>query len=237
MSSVIKAGKAEKIQQHLSPIRLTDHVAEARKTVEAATRQAEQTLAQAYQEKEKVFEEARQAGHKKGHEKGYDEGKDAGYKDAFNESQEVFLKEHSNIVSNLQQLITCIDSDREDLQIASERNLLEFAVSVAKKLTYEIGIEYRESAMENLKRATKIIGTKTDLNVRMHPDDVESMKKFSDSLIQQLSDSVVCNLIKDESMSPGGCVVANEITEVDATLDTQVDEMVTLLLGRKTDHG
>ncbi len=237
MPSVIKAGKAENYKRQLAPIRLTDHVAEARKTIEAATRQAEQTLAQAMQEKERVFEEARQSGYKKGQEEGYTEGKDAGYKDAFEESQKVFQKEHSNIVSNLQRLITQMESDREDLQIASERHLLGFAVSLAKKLTFEIGIEYRESAIENLQRAIKIIGSKTKLKVRMHPDDIESMKKFSESLVQQFGDSMVCTVTADESMAPGGCRVANDLTEVDATLDTQVDEMVGLLLGRKNVNG
>ena len=45
------------------------------------------------------------------------------------------------------------------------------------------------------------------------------------------------NLVADDSIAPGGCQVQSAQAEVDASLETQVDEMVALLLGDKTGNG
>jgi flagellar biosynthesis/type III secretory pathway protein FliH len=38
-------------------------------------------------------------------------------------------------------------------------------------------------------------------------------------------------VVADEGIVPGGCIVRTERSEVDVTLDTQVAEIVALLLG------
>ena len=237
MSSVIKAGQTGHYMNKISAVQLTDHLVEARQALEVARRQAEQTLAQARQEKEKVLAEAQQEGHKTGYEEGCKTGKENGYQEAHEKTVEQFQKENANLVSNMERLIVEVEADRENLRITAERNLLEFAVSLASKLTFAIGKEHRESAIENMKRAIQMIGTKTDLTVRVHPDDVASMEKYSLSLVTKMGESIVFNMIADETISPGGCVVANEQTDVDARLESQVDELVTLLLGEKADNG
>lgn len=237
MSTIIKAGKTGRYQKNISSLRLMDHLVEAKQEVEAIQRQAEQTLAQANLEKENIFAEAKKKGHQAGYEEGFVDGKENGFEVANKKATENFLKEQKNILSDLQKILTEVDADRENLQIAAERNLLDFAISLSSKLTFAIGKEYHESAIENVKRAIRLIGTKSNLTVRMHPDDIEAMEKFSQSMAKQIGESAAINLLPDESMAPGGCMVQNEHSDVDARLETQVDELVALLAGNKTNHG
>lgn len=237
MSSIIKAGKTGHYQQSLSSLHLIDHVAEAKKEIEATKRKAEQTLAQANLEKDNIFADAKKTGHQAGYEEGYVEGKENGFEAAHKDATENFLKEQQNLLSDLQKLLSEVDAERENLLISAERNLLDFAISLSSKLTFAIGKEYRESAIENAKRAIQLIGTKSNLNVRVHPDDIEAMEKFSKSMVKQIGESAVLNLLPDESMAPGGCMVMNEHSDIDARLETQVDELVALLAGNKTNHG
>lgn len=237
MPTVIKAGQVGQLKNNISSVRLIDHFAEAKKAVESAKRQAEQTLAQAKQEKDRVFEEAKKKGEKVGFEEGYEVGKEKGNRDAYQDAEKKFQQEQADLIANMERVISEVDADRDHLRIAAERNLLEFAVSLASKLTFAMGKENHESVIENVKRAIMLIGTKTDLTVHVHPDDLSSMEKFSQSIVKQLGESIAFHVHADESVTQGGCKISNEKTDIDAQLETQVDELVTMLIGSKADHG
>ncbi|MBU0717081.1 MAG: flagellar assembly protein FliH, partial [Planctomycetes bacterium] len=119
-----------------------------------------------------------------------------------------------------------------DLAITAESDLLDFAVMVASRLTYEIGRLDREAAKANLSRALRLVSSKTDVLIRVHPDDLATMAEFADSVLKQAESSPAVRLEADESMAPGGCRVRSEPMEIDATLETQIDAMVALLLGK-----
>ena len=57
---------------------------------------------------------------------------------------------------------------------------------------------------------------------------------FARGTLEHINDAGAIRVIADESMAPGGCRVETDRTVVDASLETQVDEIVTLLLGERT---
>ena len=237
MSTVIKAGEAGRILRRLSTVCLADHLAEARAVLDEARRRAAQLAARAQEEAQAALAEARAAGREAGHREGYEAGVAAGRQAAHDEAIVEFRREHGRLVADLERAIGEVDALKEDLRVAAQRDLLDFAVLIAGKLTFGIGRLDREAARENFSRALAVVGSKTDLTVRVHPDDVESLRTFAESALKRLESSAVVRLTPDESVAPGGCTVRNEKIEVDATLQTQVDELVALLLGGATSDG
>lgn len=235
MSTVIKAKESGPILKRLSTVDLADHLAEARAVVEAAQRRAAQTIADAEVQVDSALEEARKSGHDAGYKQGYAEGTRAGHQTARDESIQQFKQEHGNIVADFQRAISEIDSMKQDLQIQAEKGLLDFAVLVATKLTFMIGRMHRESAVENVKRAIRLVGSKSDVTIRIHSRDIAAMEMFADSVIRRADASRVVNIVTDDSITPGGCKVESGCTHVDATLETQVDEIVSLLIGGEAD--
>ncbi len=236
MSTVIKARASGPILKRLSTVDLADHLAEARAVVEAAQRRAAQIIAEAEVQAESVLEEARESGHDAGYKQGYAEGTSAGHQTARDESIKQFKQEHGNIVADFQRAISEIDSMKQDLQIQAEKGLLDFAVLVATKLTFMIGRIHRESAVENVKRAIRLVGSKSDVTIRIHSRDISAMEMFADSAIRRADASRVVSIVTDDSIAPGGCKVESGCTNVDATLETQVDEIVSLLIGGEADN-
>lgn len=231
MSTVIKAGQTGPILHRLSTVDLADHLAEADTVIEEAKRRAARIVADAKVQADRIREEANRSGYEIGHRQGRAEGTEAGRKAAHDEATRGFQQEHADIVAVMQQAVTAIDTIKEDLTIAARRDLLDFAVSMASKLTFAIGRLYRESVLENLDRALRLVGSRTNLTVRVHPDDVASVKKFAGSALAHVEASQAVKIIADDTMAPGGCRVENDRTSIDATLETQVDELVSLLLG------
>ena len=137
----------------------------------------------------------------------------------------------------MQEAVAALDAVKEQTRIAAERDVLELALQITKRLTFEIGSVDREAARANLRRAIDLVGTKSDLCVRIHPDDYESIKTFADSVLKQASASRAIRIVSDDAIAPGGCRVSGDHTDVDATLETQLNEVVSLLLGRSIGDG
>jgi flagellar assembly protein FliH len=236
MSTVIKAGQVGPILRHLSTVDLADHLAEADAAMDQAKRRVARTMVDAEQEARRLREEAQRQGHDAGYEQGHAEGVQAGYQAAHDEAMESFRQEHAQIVAAMQEAVTSIDAVKEDLAIAARRDLLDLALLIAKKLTFAIGDTCRESASENLGRALRLVGSQTDLLIRVHPKDLASMEKFAESALAHIRAAHTVKIVADESMAPGGCKVENERTSIDASLETQVSEIVSLLLGGRLDN-
>ena len=230
-STVIKAGQAGPVLKRLSTVDLADHLSEARGIVEAATNRAAIMLSDARIEGERNAAEAEKKARAAGYEAGYAEGERAGHKSAFEESKREFERQHAAIVKQMQQAIAEIDVMKEGLRIAAEKDLLDFSVTLATKMTCHIGRSFREAAIENVKRAIRLIGSKTDLTIRVNPQDFASMETYAAAALRSAAASPAVKIVSDDSMAPGGCIVETDRGRVDATLETQIDELTGLLLG------
>lgn len=233
MPTVIKACETGPLLRRLTNVDLVDHLAEARSVIVEATRRASQIISGAEAEAARVLAAARQGGYEAGHRAGYTEGVEAGHQAAHKESIQRFERQQGQLVAGMQAAIEGVDEIKEGLRIAGERDLLEFAIQVATKLTFAIGEIHRESAVENLKRAIRMVGRQTDVTIRVHPDDLAAMDMFARDVLTQANASRAVELVADESLAPGGCRVDSGCTFIDATLETQVAEIVSLLLGGK----
>lgn len=237
MSTVIKAGGDAKVLGGLSTLDLADHADEARRIIREGRRRAAQILTDARRERDRLLSEIRKTAYEAGYKDGYQQGATAGRETAYNDAMQRFTDANAQVTSDLIRVVDEVDGTKQDLRIAAERELLEFALRLTAKLTFALGRARHESATSNLQRALELVQAKTDLVVRAHPDDVEALASFAESARARLEESHAMRVVPDDSIAPGGCVVRTEATEVDARLETQVDELVSLLLAEHLDHG
>ncbi|MFQ5589955.1 MAG: FliH/SctL family protein [Phycisphaerae bacterium] len=236
MSTVIKAGQAGQVLKHLSTVDLADHLAEAAAVVARAEHRAARIVERTRSDAAEALARAEKSGYEAGYRLGFEEGVAAGRDEAYRDSVARFSTEHGNVVASLQSAVAQIEAIKEELRFAAEKDLIDFAVSVASKLTFEIGCRRRESAISNLQRALPLVASKSDLTIRVHPDDLASLENLADSALKQVNASRAVSIVADGSVSPGGCKVLCGHTEIDATLETQVAEMVSLLVEPSADH-
>jgi len=242
MTTVIRAGDVPGLSSRLTAVDLSDHFVEAKQLVARAQSHAERILDQARNEAARLGPQAQKngydAGYAEGSERGYAEGKGngekEGYENAYRDATQRFDEQHAAIVRNFERLADQLESQREALFVAAKRDLLDFAIGVATKLTYRIGSLDSQAAVANLDRSLQLVQSKRDLTVRAHPDDLAAIEEFASSALPRLRGEGGLMAIADASIDRGGCVVQHETGEVDATLSTQIDELVGLLLGDRT---
>lgn len=231
MSTVIKQGQQAKLLQRLVSFDLADHLAEAHQVVAAAKQEATGILEQARLDGRRLKEEARQRGHRQGHEEGFAEGRVEGEDRAFAEATDRFNNQHADLAASMSAVIEAFERQKRDLLIAANRDLLEFAVAVAGKITHRIGGIDRQAAVAVVEQALRLVGAKTDATVRANPADVEALRRFAARRVEEFGQRAQVTLVKDDTVAPGGAVVTCGQMEIDATLEAQLEQISTLLLG------
>jgi len=237
MTTVIKFGESGPILRRLSTVDLADHLAEADTVVAAARTRAAKLIDRAERDAKRLFEEAKRTGYDEGFSAGRLEGDTAGRKQALIEAKQRFDDEHGQLARVLCEAAEELHRIKADIRIAAERDVLELAVQIASKLTYAIGRLDRAAAQENLRRALDLVASKTDITVRIHPDDYDSVLTFAPACVSDAPDTESVQLVRDESIDPGGCSVQTNHTTIDATLKTQIEQVETLLLKGYSTNG
>ncbi len=232
-NTVIKAGNAGPILKRLSHVDLADHLSEAREIVKTAKAQAAQTVADAREDSRRRAAEAKETARVEGYKAGFAKGEIEGYAKAFDESIKTFERQHAGVVTQMLDAIRSIEEIKDKLRIAAERDVLDFAVELAFGLTYRIGRHSSKAAVENAKRAIRLVGRRTDLTIRINPDDLKAMETYATTVVKQIEASPNVTVVADESLTAGGCVVETDRSRVDATLETQIAELSSLLLGEQ----
>lgn len=231
MATVIKAGQSGHVLKRLSTVDLSDHLREARTVIEAARREAAEIVAAARAQAQADRHAAQEQARRDGLEQGLAEGRESGFAQAREDALRQFETQGRAVIDSFQLAVDGIERMKTDLVIAAERNLLEFAVSIARKLTLAIGQQFSDAAVENFRRSLAMVDARTNVAVRVHPDVLAALEMYAEHIVRPANPTRHVSLLADETLTPGGCCLSTERTEVDASLETQIDEMVRLILG------
>jgi len=130
----------------------------------------------------------------------------------------------------LRRLAATIDeltSLRRTLLTQSEREMVELAVAIARRIVQrEVTID-RELVVTIARVALERLAGTTTATIRLNPQDAAAVRAANGHEWSGVRVSVV----PDESISRGGCKVESEVGFIDATLDAQLDQIATALLG------
>ena len=234
MTTVIKVDEQDPtLIKRLETINVSDHLGEARLVLRASRTKAKELLRDTYVEAESIREEAAEKGYEAGFRRGYEAGGKAGYDVAFEEAKKTFIADQEQLIDAMTDMISQFEKRKRDLFIAATEDVLRFAMKVSAKVTKQLGMLNREAAVANLEAALRLVESKTDLQLHIHPLDRTAIERFVKSFGQQSDRARHFSIVTDESISPGGCHLHTPDCEIDATLDTQIEQIAVLMVGAK----
>lgn len=163
-------------------------------------------------------------------QQGFAEGEKAGREQGFQQGLQQAESAVTQRVDALAQLYTELRSQRRIL----DRQQVEQAAILLERLLLEmlrVELKHSPEQIENLVKEAVLMLDTTDretLKVRLHPDDAEWLQPLV------ASEQYPIRLLEDRKMTPGGCRIEGSLGDVDATLETRLQEGVghlrTLLL-------
>lgn len=195
-------------------------------TEEERQKMIDEILQQAHSQAEEIVKKAEQY---------QNDIQQAAMEKGLNEARQTFEQEVierveaevSSVRENLVQTIAQVSALETEITSKIERELLEFALEIAKKVVgREVTID-REVALTLVKISLAKLHSRTFAQIYLNPQDLAFVEAHRDRLNFQGS----LELIEDNSVSPGGCLVRTETGDIDARIESQFDEIAHGLLG------
>ena len=208
---------------------------QAAKLRAAAEAKAQQILLDARTQARKIVASAKEEGFAQGHaeglEKGLEEGRQQGHAQALTDSTAAATQAIDAVSAVAQQW----DQQRIELDRQARRDVLDFALRFARKLTHRVIEVDAEVVVEQVAAALRRVLEPTDVVVRVHPEDRPVLDETLPQLTANLAQLKTVTLAEDPTIGRGGCVLSLAGGEVDASIETQTRRIVELLVPEKSE--
>jgi flagellar assembly protein FliH len=218
-----------------APIHMHDLRAEARRTILFARRRAKQLIDEAEQSSQArrmaEHDGAREEGYRAGYREGLEQGRQAGRDEAREASRETFRPRIEDALDAVESAAGGLDRLGRQLEHQVGDEVLELAVKLAEKIVGEVASRDVQAARWNLSRALGIAEDRLPAVVEVCPDQLVDLRGLLPEICRHLERTAAVQLRAGEGIAPGGARVFCGDGCIDATIETQMDNVVAALLG------
>ncbi|MCK6380756.1 MAG: flagellar assembly protein FliH [Leptospiraceae bacterium] len=181
---------------------------------------ADQIMDRAKLEVERMIKEAEMKVAEVEHEayqKGYDAGREVGFKKGQGEVR--------RLIDRLGTIVGKAIDIREDIIKASEKQMVEMILIIARKVIKDEIIERKEIVLNNIREALKRIKDRDRVDIRVNFADLELTAAHKDELIKMMESLRKVNISEDSRVDRGGVIIETDVGAIDARISTQLKEI------------
>ena len=176
-------------------------------------------------------ENVRQNAHSEGFAAGHKEGLRQAERQIAQLTERAALDMLKTSLAAMQAGAESLLEDRGRWIAAWESAAIRLSVSIAQKLIRrELNLR-PELATEMIAAALELAAGNPQIRVKLHPDDLAHLGAGAAEVVRTLAACGEATLVPDASLSPGGCLVETRHGIIDARLETQLDRIVSELVG------
>lgn len=161
------------------------------------------------EEKKNVLAKAREKGEQEGLKKG----------------QEKMDREIERILTELEKKLENGKKARRESLIAAQKDILELALAISKRIIKEESQLNPEIIMGNIEEAVKRINDKENIAFVISPKDLEVVEKNKEIIIQKVAGLKYIRILEDPNIERGGLVIETNYGTIDATLSSMTAQL------------
>lgn len=182
----------------------------------------------------KVLKEVREKSlliEKEAYEKGFEQGEKDG--------RELGLKRLEVVIHQLKKVLLEIERQKEGFRQAYENEMLRLMLCIGKRIFRQELIFREEVILAVLREAFQYVTDRGKVLVRLNPVDYQYLLAHPGQVPFSTEERDGVKMIEDPSITRGGCLLETSFGEVDATFESQFDEMIALIRhqGEKIEKG
>lgn len=197
---------------------------EAHIILETSKIESSQIIEVANKTKENVQSEAQsilEASEKKGYTKGYDEGVSKGFEDT--------NKDFTKLLDKLKKILAETMNRRNEIIDSSEGQLIDVAILIAKRVVKILTERDKGIVVRNIQEALRRVKGRTKITIRVNIDDLEISARHKDEFYQMLDKIEGVSVLEDPNVDIGGCLIETDFGDIDARINTQLNEIETAI--------
>ncbi len=179
--------------------------------------EVDQVLRQAHQRAEALARQAEAEGFEVGYGKGYAEGSEA--------ARRLLDQE----IAQVRQIADAARLSRQQMLQRLEGEIIALVLAIARKILGDAALQREATIVDTLHRAIDRLGQQGPYRIRLNPRDAEFLSarwRTRDEL-----DGAQWELIADERIGVGGCILECGAATVDARIETQFELVRRALMG------
>lgn len=226
-------------EQHLTDAKaeaeqhLADAKAEAEKLIADATAEAEKLVADAKAEAEKLSNDTRREAEellkqtrKEGYDTGYADGTEDGIKDGKAKIERDLADTVRKANAKAQKTIQDAKEQTSDYFIRAEDDVVKVVMMAIDKILPQHFIDVPQVILPVVREAIRHVRDQKEIKVHVEPDSYDLVLMARSEFQSMLTDgTAIIEIISDEALKPGDCVIETPNGGVDARLSTQLDLM------------
>ncbi|MFB4162665.1 flagellar assembly protein FliH [Alteribacillus sp. JSM 102045] len=216
----------EEVRQHELEEQ-TEKAKEEKKAAEKLKEQAERELEQARKQISDEEEESKQR-----IEQAFSEARDNGYKEGFAQGVKDGNASLEAAVEEVQYIITSAKEEYKNYLEKAEPVILELALAVANRVIYKSLNDEDGTWLEIVKNAVQEVKEHEEIAIHVPVSRYEETNQLRQEIENLLTHSEDLLLLPDSQLEDGQCIIETSYGRVDASLDSQLQELKTKLQER-----
>ncbi|MEM9083850.1 MAG: FliH/SctL family protein [Planctomycetota bacterium] len=227
---VIRHDEAESMAREAIVLDLGDLQRHAELLRKRAEEQAEAIVVEAREERRKLLDGAEKEGYAKGFAEGKEVGLQDGRKEGHAEAAKQTLADGASVCASLSEALGGFEATREILMSDARQDLVALAIAIAQRVLHKAVEHDAEAAIAQLEAALSTVLEPTRLIIRMNPGDVSTGEEILGDLMQKYHLSAHAEIMGDEQVSRGSCLVRTDRGQIDAVIEHQLARVAEALV-------
>ncbi|MGG4173390.1 flagellar assembly protein FliH [Bacillus safensis] len=203
-----------------SQLVLSDAEDQASRILEQANSELEKTMAEINQRRTDFEEERIQL---------IEEAKQAGYLDGFQKGEADAKMQYQAILDQANDIAGLARQDYEEKIESSAEQIVELAFELAKRV-WNAAEETNDQFLALVKQVISEVKEYDDISIYVDPEHYEHVMEYKDELIRILQKDTHLAIYSDEKAPKGTCYVETSFGKVEASVDTQMNQLKEKLL-------
>ncbi|MCZ2738801.1 flagellar assembly protein FliH [Bacillus safensis] len=203
-----------------SQLVLSDAEDQASRILEQANSELEKTMAEINQRRTDFEEERIQL---------IEQAKQAGYQDGFQKGEADAKMQYQAILDQANDIAGLARQDYEEKIESSAEQIVELAFELAKRV-WNAAEETNDQFLALVKQVISEVKEYDDISIYVDPEHYEHVMEYKDELIRILQKDTHLAIYSDEKAPKGTCYVETSFGKVEASVDTQMNQLKEKLL-------
>ena len=170
--------------------------------------------------KDEIIKEAKKKAEileREGYEKGFVQGEKDGY--------EIGIKKAEQIINRLNNLLNEMEGFKREIVKRFEKEILDLIFEISKKIiNFKIEND-ADSLKYTILKTIKYCSDEYKIKIKINPEDYEILKGFNINYITDKEDNRKIELVADDNVDRGGCIISTSSGDLDARIKSQLDQI------------